>query len=70
MTTCLTCVTAYLRFRLGGWIFPPKVYFKIYTHRPLCDVNSFAPRDYLAEKTITDGTIKHSKAKSLDFTSK
>lgn len=40
----------HVRFRLGGRIFPPKVYFKIYTHRPLCDVNSFAPRNYVNER--------------------
>ena len=40
----------HVRFRLGGHTFPPNVYFKIYTHRPLCDVNSFAPRDYNKEK--------------------
>lgn len=39
----------HVKFRLGGAIFPPKVYFKIFTHRPLCDVNAFAPRDYTAE---------------------
>lgn len=38
------------RFRLGGSIFPPKIYYKIYTHRPLCDVNAFAPRNYTEEK--------------------
>ena len=40
----------HVRFRLGGTVFPPNVYFKIYTHRPLCDVNAFAPRDYSKEK--------------------
>jgi len=40
----------HVRFRLGGAIFPPKIYFKIFTHRPLCDVNAFAPRDYTKEK--------------------
>jgi len=40
----------HVRFRLGGRVYPPKVYFKIYTHRPLCDVNSFAPRNYVLEK--------------------
>ena len=39
-----------MRFRLGGHRFPPEVYFKIFTHRPLCDVNSFAPRDYNLER--------------------
>lgn len=40
----------HVRFRLGGSVFPPGVYFKIYTHRPVCDVNAFAPRDYSKEK--------------------
>ena len=40
----------HIRFRLGGSIFPPKIYYKIYTHRPLCDINSFAPRYYSKEK--------------------
>ena len=39
----------HVRFRLGGSSFPPKVYFKVFTHRPLCDVNAFAPRDYTKE---------------------
>ena len=42
------------RFRLGGTVFPPKVYFKIFTHRPLCDVNAFAPRAYCMEKPAAD----------------
>lgn len=42
----------HVRFRLGGSVFPPKVYFKIFTHRPLCDLNAFAPRDYVQEKLI------------------
>lgn len=41
----------HVRFRLGGKVFPPKIYFKIYTHRPLCDVNAFAPRNYVKERT-------------------
>lgn len=43
----------HVRFRLGGSVFPPKVLFKIYTHRPLCDVNSFAPRNYVEERDLT-----------------
>ena len=42
----------HVRFRLGGAMFPPQIYFKIFTHRPLCDVNAFAPRDYILEKDI------------------
>eukprot|EP00606_Chrysophyceae_sp_TOSAG23-5_P001163 GSChrysophyteH2.ASY1.ANO1.730.1 assembled CDS len=38
-----------VRFRLGGAVFPPKVYFKIFTYRGVCDVNAFAPRDYAKE---------------------
>ena len=40
----------HVRFRLGGHAFPPSIYFKIYTHRPLCDINAFAPRDYSQER--------------------
>lgn len=40
----------HVRFRLGGVLFPPKIFFKIYTHRPLCDVNAFAPRDYYGDE--------------------
>jgi len=46
----------HVRFRLGGVMFPPKIYFKIYTHRPLCDVNSFAPRNYTCE--VPAGTFQ------------
>jgi len=53
----------HVRFRLGGTVFPPKVYFKIFTHRPLCDVNAFAPRDYTLEKPL-DPYLKHNKSDS------
>ena len=49
----------HVRFRLGGRIFPPKVYFKIYTHRPLCDVNSFAPRNYVSERPADPNQIQN-----------
>lgn len=39
---------AHVRFRLGGPMFPPTVYYKIFTHRALVDVCAFAPRDYVA----------------------
>lgn len=55
----------HVRFRLGSPVFPPKVYFKIYTHRPLCDVNSFAPRDYTSETKI-EGTVTHNKVEFVD----
>ncbi|KAA6393780.1 MAG: putative IQ calmodulin-binding motif family protein [Streblomastix strix] len=39
-------VSACVRFRLGGNYFPPMIFYKIYIRAPLCDLNSFAPRDY------------------------
>jgi hypothetical protein len=39
----------HIRFRLGGSTFPPKLYYKIYTHAPVADVGAFAPRDYAAD---------------------
>jgi hypothetical protein len=39
----------HVRLRLGGETFPPGVYYRIHTHRPVADVCAFAPRDYDAE---------------------
>eukprot|EP00164_Ancoracysta_twista_P005510 GFYU01007560.1.p1 GENE.GFYU01007560.1~~GFYU01007560.1.p1 ORF type:complete len:524 (-),score=125.88 GFYU01007560.1:3-1574(-) len=36
----------HVRFRLGGEGFPPTIFYKIYTHSPVIDVNAFAPRHY------------------------
>ena len=36
----------HVRFRLGGERFPPLIYYKIYTHGAVCDVGSYAPRNY------------------------
>jgi hypothetical protein len=46
---------AHVRFRLGGETFPPDVFYKIYTHRPVTDVCAFAPRDYAASRGSRDG---------------
>lgn len=54
----------HVRFRLGGAIFPPKIFFKIFTHRPLCDVNAFAPRDYTAERN-PDAISANNKSQHL-----
>ena len=43
-----SCTNLHIRFRLGGNVFPPKIYYKVYVNGPLCDVNSFAPRNYAA----------------------
>lgn len=39
---------AHVRFRLGGSRFPPAIYYKVFTHGAVCDVGSFAPRNYAA----------------------
>jgi hypothetical protein len=40
----------HIRFRLGGEKFPPLIYYKIFTHGGLVDINAFAPRDYMKIK--------------------
>ena len=40
----------HIRFRLGGERFPPLIYYKIFTHGGVVDINAFAPRDYNALK--------------------
>lgn len=40
----------HIRFRLGGELFPPAIFYKVYTHAPVTDVGAFAPRDYTASK--------------------
>ncbi|XP_053198324.1 protein MFI [Scomber japonicus] len=35
-----------IRFRLGGITFPPNIYYKIFTHRPVVDVCASSPKDY------------------------
>ncbi len=41
---------AHVRFRLGGSKFPPTVFYKIFVHAPVVDINAFAPRDYTRHK--------------------
>jgi hypothetical protein len=43
----------HIRFRLGGSCFPPILFYKIYTHRPVADIGSFCPRDYCAERLLS-----------------
>ncbi|XP_070708843.1 protein MFI [Pempheris klunzingeri] len=35
-----------VRFRLGGISFPPNIYYKIFTHRPITDMCANSPKDY------------------------
>mmetsp|Transcript_19252 Transcript_19252/g.18592 ORF Transcript_19252/g.18592 Transcript_19252/m.18592 type:complete len:749 (-) Transcript_19252:369-2615(-) len=55
----------HVRFRLGGSVFPPSIYFKIYTHRPVCDVNAFAPRMYSKEEK--PNLSKHTNSENQTF---
>ena len=43
----------HIRFRLGGERFPPLIYYKIFAHGGIVDINAFAPRDYNAIKKET-----------------
>ena len=52
-------------------MFPPKIYYKIYVNGPLCDINSYAPRNYAAiekkyPKLTFDQYRMMSKKKPLD----
>lgn len=58
----------HVRFRLGRGYnsdFPPVLYYKIYTHNPLCDVNAFAPRDYTHYRPPSPGSIHCNDAKDM-----
>lgn len=63
----------HVRFRLGGdqvrpltegisadelRQFPPVIYYKIFIHNSLVDVNSFAPRDYTVHKQKSAKTVR------------
>lgn len=43
----------HVRFRLGGSMFPPLVFYKIYTHRAVTDINAFGPRNYAGEVPLS-----------------
>ncbi|CAN0229488.1 unnamed protein product, partial [Laminaria digitata] len=45
----------HVRFRLGGYTFPPSIYYKVYTHQPVADIGSFAPRAYVEDARDTPG---------------
>lgn len=61
----------HVRFRLGGENFPPLIYYKIYVHSGICDLNSFAPRDYTAirkvtKKAVVNITLETDEVKKMD----
>lgn len=55
---------AHVRFRLGGVSFPPTIYYKIFTKRPVCDLNAFSPKDYtIARQTAPSCHSQQPKSK-------
>lgn len=57
-----------LRFRLGGYRFPPQIYYKIYTKAPVCDIGSFAPKNYTRSIPIPEQKIEGYKNKPCETT--
>ena len=49
----------HVRFRLGGGLFPPAIYYKVFTHAPISDIGAFAPRDYTAHKQAPAIVLHH-----------
>ncbi|XP_074651138.1 protein MFI-like [Tubulanus polymorphus] len=41
----------HIKFRLAGERFPPNIYYKIYTHRPIQDLCANSPKDYTRAST-------------------
>ncbi|PNW71779.1 hypothetical protein CHLRE_16g681301v5 [Chlamydomonas reinhardtii] len=52
----------HVRFRLGGTVFPPLVFYKIFTHRTVVDIGAFGPRDYANEVRMTPNEIHNRPA--------
>jgi len=49
----------HVRFRLGGMQFPPVIYYKIFVHQALVDINAFAPRAYTKVKEKEAKTVNN-----------
>ena len=47
----------HVRFRLGGSCFPPLLFYKIFTHRPVADIGTFCPRNYSAEAALSAAAL-------------
>ncbi|KAM4534082.1 protein MFI [Odontesthes bonariensis] len=54
----------FIRFRLGGVTFPPNVYYKIFTYRPIVDLCASSPKDYtqLGRRMAVDQRTKRGQA--------
>ncbi|XP_067946420.1 protein MFI-like isoform X2 [Watersipora subatra] len=51
----------HVKFRLAGDRFPPNIYYKIYTHRPIQDLCANAPRDYTKSSKLKDMKCSHNR---------
>ncbi|XP_044297379.1 protein MFI isoform X2 [Varanus komodoensis] len=56
----------HMKFRLGGIKFPPSIYYKIFTHRPIVDVCAYSPKDYTKLAITTRQTRKLQKKSCED----
>ncbi|KAJ1481383.1 hypothetical protein T484DRAFT_2730790 [Baffinella frigidus] len=57
---------AVVRFRLGGAMFPPIVYYKIFVRSAVTDVGAFAPRDYTQRVTTQHYLLQRHNDDVLD----
>ena len=53
----------HVRFRLGGSCFPPLLFYKIYTRRPIADIGTFCPRDYANEALLSPALLFNKRQK-------
>ena len=56
----------HVRFRLGGECFPPRLLYKIFTHRPVTDICSFCPRNYNAQN-LSHSEVGHAAIQAPIF---
>lgn len=60
----------------SGLSFPPAIYYKVFTHNPVTDIGSFAPRDYTKGRAQQpppiklDGTHTQGELKSFELRSR
>lgn len=60
----------HIKFRLAGHQFPPTIYYKIFTHRPVQDICANAPRDYTRQYLkMQPAHIKHDRNKGIPIES-
>ncbi|OWZ23397.1 hypothetical protein PHMEG_0001728 [Phytophthora megakarya] len=55
---------AQVRFRLGGLTFPPTIYYKIFTRKPVCDLGTFSPKNYTVARQTAPSSHSHIKSRT------